>query len=45
MCVSLHAVLRCLNLVVWPDVMAVLEDSPRPGNVPQITDEANALLV
>jgi transposase len=38
-------VLRCLDRAVRLGVMAALEDSPRPGKPPEITDDARAWLI
>src|SRR3954449_1458270 len=43
--VTHQTVLRCLARAVRLGVMAALDDSPRPGKAPQITDEAKAWLV
>ena len=43
--VTHQTVLRCLDRAVRFGVMAALDDSPRPGKAPQITDEAKAWLV
>src|SRR4051794_10345889 len=43
--VTHQTVLRCLGRAVPLGVMAALDDSPRPGKAPQITDEAKAWLV
>lgn len=43
--VTHQTVLRCLERAVRLGVMAALDDSPRPGKAPQITDEAKAWLV
>jgi homeodomain-containing protein len=43
--VTRHTVLRCLRRAVRFGVMAALDDSPRPGKPPEITDEARAWLV
>ena len=43
--VTHHAVLRCLHRAVRLGAMAALDDSPRPGKAPEITDEARAWLV
>jgi transposase len=43
--VTHQTVLRCLNRAVRFGVMAALDDSPRPGKPPQITDDAKAWLV
>ena len=40
-----HTVLRCLHRAVRLGAMAALDDSPRPGKAPEITDEARAWLV
>ena len=40
-----HTVLRCLDRAVRLGVMAALEDSPRPGKPPEITDDARAWLI
>ena len=43
--VTHHTVQRCVRRAVRLGVMAGLDDSPRPGKAPQITDEAKAWLV
>jgi transposase len=43
--VTHHTVLRCLHRAVRLGAMAALDDSPRPGKAPEITDEARAWLV
>ena len=43
--VTHQTVLRCLDRAVRLGVMAALDDSPRPGKAPRITDEAKAWLV
>jgi transposase len=43
--VTHQTVLRCLARAVRLGAMAALDDSPRPGKAPQITDEAKAWLV
>jgi len=43
--VTHQTVLRCLGRAVRLGVMAALDDSPRPGKAPAITDEARAWLV
>ena len=43
--VTHHTVQRCLRRALRLGVMAALDDSPRPGKAPQITDEAKAWLV
>ena len=43
--VTHHTVLRCLDRAVRLGVMAALEDSPRPGKPPEITDDARAWLI
>jgi transposase len=43
--VTHQTVLRCLARAVRLGVMAALDDSPRPGQAPRITDEAKAWLV
>jgi transposase len=43
--VTHHTVQRCLRRAVRLGVMAALDDSPRPGKAPQITDGAKAWLV
>ena len=43
--VTHQTVQRCLDRAVLFGVMAALDDSPRPGKAPQITDEAKAWLV
>jgi len=43
--VTHQTVLRCLARAVRLGVMAALDDSPRPGKAPQITDEAKSWLV
>ena len=40
-----QTVLRCLRRAVRLGVIAALDDSPRPGKAPEITDEARAWLV
>ena len=43
--VTHQTVLRCLDRAVRFGVMAALDDSPRPGKPPEITDAAKAWLV
>jgi transposase len=43
--VTHQTVLRCLDRAVRFGVMAALDDSPRPGKAPEITDDAKAWLV
>ena len=43
--VTHQTVLRCLDRAVRFGVMAALDDSPRPGKPPEITDDAKAWLV
>ena len=43
--VTHQTVLRCLDRAVRFGAMAALDDSPRPGKVPEITDDARAWLV
>ena len=43
--VTHQTVLRCLDRAVRFGVMAALDDSPRPGKAPEITDDARAWLV
>ena len=43
--VTHQTVQRCLNRAVHFDVMAALDDSPRPGQEPKITDDAKAWVV
>jgi len=43
--VTHQTVLRCLSRAVRFGVMAALDDSPRPGKAPEITDDARAWLV
>ena len=43
--VTHQTVQRCLDRAVRFGVMAALDDSPRPGKAPKITDDANAWLV
>ena len=43
--VTHHTVLRCLRRAVRFGAMAALDDSPRPGKMPEITDDARAWLV
>ena len=43
--VTHHTVLRCLDRAVRLGVMAALDDSPRPGKPPEITDNAKAWLI
>src|SRR6185437_17073299 len=43
--VTHHTVQRCLCRAARLGVMAALDDSPRPGKVPDITPEAKAWLV
>lgn len=43
--VTHHTVLRCLDRAVRLGVMGALEDSPRPGKPPEITDDARAWLI
>ena len=43
--VTHHTVLRCLDRATRLGVMAALDDSPRPGKTPEITDDAKAWLV
>jgi transposase len=43
--VTHQTVLRCLDRAVRLGVLAALDDSPRPGKAPQITDDAKAWLV
>ena len=43
--VTHHTVLRCLHRAVRLGAVAALDDSPRPGKAPEITDEARAWLV
>jgi transposase len=43
--VTHQTVLRCLGRAVRLGVMAALDDSPRPGKAPEITDDARAWLV
>jgi transposase len=43
--VTHQTVLRCLRRALRLGVMAALDDSPRPGKVPEITEEARAWLV
>src|SRR5947209_5013334 len=43
--VTHQTVQRCLRRAVRLGVMAALDDSPRPGKAPEITDEARAWLV
>jgi transposase len=43
--VTHQTVLRCLRRAVRLGVMAALDDSPRPGKAPEITEEARAWLV
>ena len=40
-----HTVRRCLRRAQRLGVIAALDDSPRPGKAPQITDEAKAWMV
>ena len=40
-----HTVRRCLRRALRLGVIAALDDSPRPGKAPQITDEAKAWMV
>jgi hypothetical protein len=40
--VTHQTVLRCLARAVRLGAMTALDDSPRPGKAPQITDEAKA---
>ena len=44
-CVTHHTVQRCLRRAVRLGAMAALDDSPRPGKAPQITEGAKAWLV
>jgi len=43
--VTHQTVLRCLERAVRFGAMAALDDSPRPGKAPEITDDARAWLV
>ena len=43
--VTHQTVLRCLERALRLGVMAALDDSPRPGKAPEITDDARAWLV
>jgi transposase len=43
--VTHQTVLRCLDRAVRLGALAALDDSPRPGKAPQITDDAKAWLV
>src|SRR6266436_204262 len=43
--VTHQTVQRCLDRAVRFGVMAALDDSPRPGKTPEITDDAKAWLV
>ena len=43
--VTHQTVLRCLGRAVRLGVMAALDDSPRPGKPPEITDNAKAWLI
>src|SRR5579864_3227908 len=43
--VTHQTVLRCLGRAVRLGVMAALDDSPRPGKAPEITDDARAWLI
>ncbi len=43
--VTHHTVQRCVNRAVQFGVMAALDDSPRPGQEPKITDDAKAWVV
>ena len=43
--VTHHTVQRCLRRALRLGVLAALDDSPRPGKAPQITQEAKAWLV
>ena len=43
--VTHQTVKRCIERALRLGVMAALDDSPRPGRVPEITDEAKAWLV
>jgi len=43
--VTHQTVQRCLDRATRFDVMAALDDSPRPGKVPTITDDAKAWVV
>jgi transposase len=43
--VTHQTVQRCLNRAVRLGAMAALDDSPRPGKAPEITDDAKAWLV
>jgi hypothetical protein len=43
--VTHQTVLRCLDRAVRFGAMAALDDSPRPGKAPEITEEARAWLV
>lgn len=43
--VTHHTVQRCLKRALRLGVVAALDDSPRPGKMPQITSEAKAWLV
>ena len=43
--VTHQTVQRCLRRAVTLGVMAALEDSPRPGKPPEITEEARAWVV
>ena len=43
--VTHQTVQRCLNRAVRLGAMAALDDSPRPGKAPEITDSAKAWLV
>jgi transposase len=43
--VTHQTVQRCLDRAVRLGVMAALDDSPRPGKAPEITDDAKAWLV
>jgi transposase len=43
--VTHQTVLRCLDRAVRVGALAALDDSPRPGKAPQITDDAKAWLV
>jgi transposase len=43
--VTHQTVLRCLDRAVRLGVLAALDDSPRPGRAPRITDDAKAWLV
>ena len=43
--VTHHTVLRCLDRAVRLGAMGALEDSPRPGKPPEITDDARAWLI